>query len=109
MFGMDGDLWLAAILGALLPDFVRIAKGRHGDWPGWLMNPMFWLGLVILVVLAAAAVWITHEYIDPEVEFIPALAIGYAAPDFFSRLVSNQGGAAGAAVGASRLRAWWAN
>lgn len=106
---LPNELWLAAILGAALPDFLRIARGRHNGLPDWLRKPGFYIGFLVLIVLGWIAVRLAYEG-DNGLDFFAGLGIGYAAPDFLARLVSKQGSQDGMTIqteGVGGLRTWW--
>ena len=106
-FGLPNALLIAALLGAALPDFLRIAKGRHASMPGWLKSGFFYLGFVILLILGYSAVRLAYSA-NPELAFVEALAVAYAAPDFLTKLVSKQGSDNQIASSDPSLRKWWA-
>jgi len=95
---------------ALIPDVLRIVKTRHNPHlPAYMKSFNFWLGLILLVALGGLAAWLAGAKDIKE-----ALAYGYAAPEFISRLLSEPTtGAMGvkAKRGAPGLgvRLWWAN
>jgi len=106
-FGLPDSLLLAAVLGAALPDFLRIAKGRHDAMPGWLKSPFFYIGFVILLLLGYLAVRLAYGA-NGALTFVEGLAVAYAAPDFLTKLVSKQGSETRLAASNPSLRKWWA-
>jgi hypothetical protein len=109
MFGLEGAVVVGAIVGGLLPDALRIVKGRHGAMPGWVTSGFFYLGLLVLLVIAVLAVWLTQANSADPLNFVTAMGIGYLAPDAISKLLST-GGSGGDASTAQTpgLSDWWA-
>jgi hypothetical protein len=83
----DFDAGFAAVgaVGGALPDVLRFIKGRHEGFPEWFKKPGFWVALLALVLLGAAAAWLGEAN-----AWQTALALGYAAPEFFSRLAAGE-------------------
>ncbi len=80
----NGIIILIGCLGGLIPDMLRIVKGRHeAKLPEYLRYANFWLGLVLLVVIGGLAAWLAEA-----TEVKQALAYGYAAPELISRIFS---------------------
>jgi len=105
---MSSTPWAMILIGCaggLIPDALRIIKNRHEPKvPEYLRSVMFYLGLLLLVVLGGLAAWLGQA-----ADVKQALAYGFAAPEFLSRILSG-----GEIVAASRkgsgklgLRAWW--
>jgi hypothetical protein len=65
---------------------------------------MFYLGLLLLVVLGGLAAWLGQA-----ADVKQALAYGFAAPEFISRILSGGEVVAASRKGSGnlRLRAWW--
>lgn len=79
-------LLLVGCAGGVIPDLIRFAKSRYDtSIADYLKHWNFWLGLLVLVALGGLAV----VFGDPATT-TQALALGYAAPEFFSRLVAEQ-------------------
>jgi hypothetical protein len=70
-------------IGGIIPDAIRVAKGRYDAMPGYLKAPMFWTGLFILVAIGGFAAWLGGAS-----EVKQALAYGYAGPELLSRLLA---------------------
>lgn len=80
----DSIIILIGCLGGLIPDMLRIVKGRHeAKLPEYLRYANFWLGLILLVVIGGLAAWLAEA-----TEVKQALAYGYAAPELISRIFS---------------------
>jgi hypothetical protein len=97
---IDWTLVGLGCLGGMLPDIIRIIKNRYqAELPDYLWHGNFWLGFFFLVFLGGLAAWLgaAKEYKD-------ALAFGFAAPEFVSRLLSGDGNRAG--PGGDILRFW---
>jgi hypothetical protein len=91
------------ILGGLLPDAIRFAKGRHKGFPDWASQPGYWVGLLVLLLLGGLAAWLGQP-----TQWIQAAAMGYAAPEFLSRLFGDDKPTAKGPGGGFPLRKWWA-
>ena len=75
---------LVGCAGGVIPDLIRFAKARYEpNIADYFKHWNFWLGLLVLVALGGLAV----VFGDPETT-AQALALGYAAPEFFSRIVA---------------------
>lgn len=101
----DWTMILIGCAGGLIPDALRIIKNRHEPGvPEYLRSFAFWIGLLLLVILGGLAAWLGEA-----ANVKQALAYGFAAPEFISRILS--GGGAGAATtegqGKLSLREWW--
>jgi hypothetical protein len=105
---VDVSLIVLGGVGGLIPDAIRIVRKMHAPaTASYLKTPIFYVGLLLLVGLGCLAAWIGGAA-DPK----QALAYGYGAPEFFSRLGgSDQGGglSSGPGGGFQMLRNWWAN
>jgi hypothetical protein len=100
-----GTMILIGCLGGLIPDALRIIKNRHEPQvPEYLRSVTFWLGLLLLVILGGLAAWLGEA-----ANVKQALAYGFAAPEFISRILSGGEAAAPASEGGGKLnlRAWW--
>jgi hypothetical protein len=96
---------LIGCAGGLIPDVLRIIKNRYEPKvPEYLRSVTFWLGLLLLVIMGGLAAWLGEA-----ANVKQALAYGFAAPEFISRILS--GGEAGADAtqggGKLSLREWW--
>ncbi len=92
-------------LGGVLPDVLRIIAARYDGPPKYLSKGFFWLGLVLLVLVAG----VTAVLVQPK-DTVGALAVGFGAPEIISKLLSRPGDR-GAGTGGSivnDLRSWWA-
>jgi hypothetical protein len=92
-------------VGGLLPDLLRIIAARRDGPPAYVFKPFFWVGLVLLVALAALA-----GYLSNPKDVISALAVGFGAPEIISKLLSKPGdrGFSEKRSLVKDLRAWWA-
>lgn len=105
---MPSNHWTMILIGCaggLIPDILRIIKNRYNPkMPKYLQRASFWIGLLFLVILAGLAAWLGEA-----VNVKQALAYGFAAPEFISRILSSGGAITGAAKGEGKLslRAWW--
>lgn len=96
-------LWVGlGAFGALLPDAIRFAKHRQDGFPEWFKKPGYWAGLIVLVVLGAVA-----AYFGQAVEWKAAVAMGYGAPEFLSRLVAKDTVEFKGESKGFPLRKWW--
>ena len=78
-------LWGA--LGGTLPDVIRLVRQRHNEaLPAYLKRRNFYIGLVLAVVLGAAAAALLDASSVAE-----ALAYGFGAPELLTRLLSRAG------------------
>lgn len=85
---MSPELQLIAIgcAGGVIPDLIRFAKARYdATIADYFKHWNFWLGLLVLVALGGIA-----AALGEPTTTMQALALGYAAPEFFSRLVAEQ-------------------
>lgn len=112
---MSIDVIAYAAIGGLIPDAIRVlkwsrkAKNRRGANP--LRDPGIYIGLCIQIALGlfgAALLAVTTP--------LQATAIGYAAPDILTRILSSAARSQTAQMGAAesphpplteRLLAWW--
>lgn len=86
---LDINWWIVFVgcCAGLLPDIVRFAKDRHNlPPPEYLRSWTYWVGLLFLVFLGGLATALAGVTTEPQ-----AIATGYAAPEFISKLVSQQG------------------
>ena len=91
--------------GGLIPDILRIIKNRYEPGlPDYLGSFTFWTGLLLLVILGGLAAWLGEA-----ANVKQALAYGFAAPEFISRILSSGGATPVAAKGDVQfsLRQWW--
>jgi len=96
---------LIGCAGGLIPDALRIIKNRHDPQvPEYLRSVTFWIGLLLLIILGGLAAWLGEA-----ANVKQALAYGFAAPEFISRILSGGGAGAGATGGEGKLslREWW--
>jgi hypothetical protein len=91
-------------IGALLPDIIRLIKNRYDPTvPGYLKGIKFWISLLFLVLIGGLATWLSNAH-----EVKEALAYGYGAPEFLSRLLSSPDRAAGVDRGVEfSTTRWW--
>jgi len=105
------DLTLIAVGGAggLLPDAIRVAKNRYDPAAlAYLKTATFWIGLAILVILGALTAWLANA-----TDVKQALAYGFGAPEFISRVLGGDGAAkstfrSATTTATHTLRTWWA-
>ena len=92
-------------LGGVLPDILRIIAARYDGPPKYLGKAFFWVGLVLLVILAGGTAFLVHPK-----DTVEALAVGFGAPEIISKLLSRPAdrgaGTSGSIV--ADLRSWWA-
>lgn len=96
---------LIGCAGGLIPDALRIIKNRHDpNIPEYLRSVTFWIGLLLLVILGGLAAWLGEA-----ANVKQALAYGFAAPEFISRILSGGEAAAAGSIGEGKLslREWW--
>jgi hypothetical protein len=101
----DWTMILIGCAGGLIPDALRIIKNRHEPkMPEYLRSVTFWIGLLLLVILGGLAAWLGEA-----ANVKQALAYGFAAPEFISRILSGGEAATPAAEGGGKLslREWW--
>ena len=99
---MDWSLITLGASGGVIPDVLRIVQGRYEEeLPKHLKRPVFWLGLALLVGLGGFAAWLGGAK-DPQ----SALALGYAAPELISRVLSAKQPLNLATPGGV-IRRWW--
>jgi hypothetical protein len=102
------QLFVIGCAGGLIPDLIRFAKARYeASVADYFKHWNFWLGLLVLVALGGLAVL----FGSPESK-AQALVYGYAAPEFFSRLVAQHGlqpGLEGVSPKSEsfNVRRWW--
>lgn len=102
---IDWTMILIGCAGGLIPDALRIIKNRYEPQvPEYLRSFAFWLGLLLLVILGGLAAWLGGA-----ANVKQALAYGFAAPEFISRILSGGEAATPAAEGEGKLslRKWW--
>ena len=98
--------YLLGVIGAAIPDILRLIKGRHdGPLPAYFASTSFLVGFPLLLLIGALAVYVGDPASAKE-----ALAYGFGAPELVSRLLADQGARSGkqADRGAVTLREWWA-
>jgi hypothetical protein len=79
-------VWLCGALGGLLPDILRIIRGRHkAEVPAYFGKPMFWVGLVLAMVVGG----LTADLLNADRAYT-AIALGYAAPDILEKALSKE-------------------
>jgi fructose-1,6-bisphosphatase/inositol monophosphatase family enzyme len=107
---INWPLVVIGCMGGIVPDLVRFAKGRYDANIGdYFKRWNYWVGLLVLVALGGLAAAFGGPTTAGQ-----ALVYGYAAPEFFSRMVAKQGlqsPAAGSAEGVQAsefsVRRWW--
>jgi hypothetical protein len=101
----DWTMILIGCAGGLIPDALRIVKNRYEPQvPEYLRSITFWIGLLLLVIFGGLAAWLGEA-----ANVKQALAYGFAAPEFISRILSRGKAATPAAEGEGKLslREWW--
>jgi hypothetical protein len=101
----DWTMILIGCAGGLIPDVLRIIKNRYEPKvPEYLRSVTFWIGLLLLVILGGLAAWLGDA-----ANVKQALAYGFAAPEFISRILSGGEAVAAATEGRGKLslREWW--
>jgi len=97
------DFFLLGVFGGALPDIIRIIKGRYEKkFPEYLKYPGFWAGFVLLIALGGLAAWLLGAD-----NVKTALALGFSAPEIFSRLASRSDGPDQDREAPFKLRDWW--
>src|SRR5947208_2414095 len=104
------NIIILGLVGGLLPDIIRIIKGKSQTMPGFYKTFWFWFGTILQVGLGGFVVWL----MKPE-SIMQAILIGYAAPGILTSLAAKAenevgGGPKGdktkGAI-AFNLRTWW--
>jgi len=90
------------VFGALLPDAIRFAQGRQDGFPRWFAKPGYWAGLFVLLALGAAA-----AYFGQPGDWKAAIAMGYGAPEFLSRLFAKDAVQVKGGADEFPVRRWW--
>lgn len=91
-------------VGGLLPDLVRFVRNRQKGFPDWFKKLGYWVALVCLVALGGFVAWLGGAG-----TWKAALAMGYAAPEIITKLVSNDSpDLRGSRDGRFDVRRWWA-
>lgn len=107
---MEGINWTLILIGAAggaIPDVIRVIQGRYKEkLPNYLRKPNFWLGLILLVALGGLAAGLGGA-----TDAKQALAYGFGAPTFVSKLLSSDKVEETSRRGPGelfvRLRQWW--
>ena len=101
---MNWSLVVLGCLGGAIPDLLRVAQNRYQEeLPAYISRVNFWVGLLCLVFLGGFTSWAGGAK-DPQ----SALAMGYAAPELVSRLLSGKPvtlGPGGSVL--AQIRRWW--
>lgn len=97
------DLIILGCVGGLIPDILRIIRGRYrSKFPKYFYSGTFWLGLIFLVALGAFASWLLGAQHAKE-----ALAYGFAGPELVSRFFAESAGPVDRGDIPFKLRDWW--
>jgi len=97
------DFFLLGCIGGLLPDVIRIIKGRYRrSAPTYLREPMFWVGLFLLAALGGFTAWVLDAGSAKQ-----ALAYGFASPELISKIASSSVAEANRGPGSFFIREWW--
>jgi hypothetical protein len=105
---MSPDLKIIAIgcAGGVIPDLIRFAKARYdANIADYFKHWNFWLGLLVLVALGGIAAVLGGPATTAQ-----ALALGYAAPEFFSKIVAQPPAKSteeSLQLAGFSLRRWW--
>jgi hypothetical protein len=78
MTPVQAILW--GCLGGLLPDVLRLIKLKYKGAPNYLFDWFFWVSVMLLIGIAALAV-----YLLSPARVIDAVAIGFSAPEILSK------------------------
>src|SRR5882672_9202444 len=93
-------------VGGLLPDLLRIIKGKEQKPPDYLKSAFFWICVLIQAAIGGGTAILLTKSDDA----LKALALGFSAPEILTRLLS--GAAKDRGVGdiglVAKMRAWWA-
>lgn len=79
----DAGFVALGVVGGAMPDVLRFVKQRHEGFPQWFSKAGFWVGFLLLLVLGGLAAWLGGAD-----DWQAALALGYAAPEFISRVLA---------------------
>lgn len=95
-------------LGGILPDLLRLIKGRHDGAPGYLKDWFYWVMSAVLVLIGGLAAYYGQATGAKE-----AIAFGFAAPEIISRAFGGSDADRGAPRGGGanivrKIRSWWA-
>jgi hypothetical protein len=78
------DLAVYGALGGMLPDALRLIRGRYEPGvPAYFKSPMFYVGLALCIAAGATAAHILAAHSVKE-----ALAYGFSAPELLTRLLT---------------------
>ena len=105
MLPFDLGFFVLGCLGGLVPDALRLIKGRHEpNLPGYVRSANFWVGLLLLVFLGGLASWLLQANTVQS-----ALAYGFGAPEILSRLLATSTQAVDRSEISMRssIRNWW--
>jgi hypothetical protein len=92
-------------LGGLMPDILRLIRGRYDGAPKYLQTGFFWAMLIILALLGGGvAVGLAADSVKE------ALTFGFTAPEVISRLFGAKDADRGEATAGfvQKVRSWWA-
>ena len=94
-------------LGGVIPDVLRLIKGRHDGAPGYLKEWFFWVMFAVLVLIGGLAAYCGQATGAKE-----AVAFGFAAPEIISRAFGGSDADRGAPSGSGtnvfrKIRSWW--
>jgi hypothetical protein len=101
-------MFLAGCIGGLIPDVLRLIKGRYGKLAAYSRYLSFWLGLFFLVIVGGLTAWVLHAS-----DITQALAYGFGGPEILSKFLSGRGpsgvdrGALDRGERKFDLREWW--
>lgn len=104
---------LVGCVGALVPDMLRFASTHYdAAFPTYIRYPNYWVGLAISVILGGIATWVGWYLSDLTVP--DAFIYGYAAPQFFTKLVGSRAAAPETSTEREspkgfELMKWWAS
>lgn len=108
---MKWNIILFGILGAILPDILRIVKDRYSsNLPVYLKSANFWLGTFFLLILGGLAAWLLNAK-----SVVEALSYGFGAPELISKLLAtkpsagkDRGHRSNKSLSIRAIREWWA-
>jgi hypothetical protein len=100
----DWTVFAIGCAGGLIPDVLRVIQNRYQpELPNYARTINFWLGLLLLVLIGGLA-----SIVGGAADWKQALAIGYAGPEFLSRVFAGKPITLAAGGQGAVVRRWWA-
>ena len=98
------EIFALGCLGGVIPDVLRLIKGRYDGAPEYLKTPFFWVMTIILMVLGGGVAVGLEAPGAKE-----ALTFGFTAPEVISRLFGAKDTDRGIVGGGfiRQVRRWW--